>query len=408
MPPAAPEPSIEAARKVALARLQPSQRDLEHGLELHRQTLVAESYGLFLAAPPDREVIAQALEAGAGGGEIREMMEEEAVLGWRRSAALLSRYRAAWEASGVDCTFVNAGEEGNQALVLLKRLARYVDLCDVMPEFHVKAVSVEAIRRSHREGKRALCLAPNGVPLAGRLASVGEELAPLKEFARLGARMMHLTYNRRNLIGDGCAESANGGLSDFGRTVIAEMNRLGIIVDLAHSGWQTSIEAARVSSVPVVISHAAVWNLSQHMRCKSDEVIRAVVESGGTIGITNIPRFLGGKGDLVAMLDHIDYVTRRFGVGAVTIGTDTGFQYPPEPSERWPEVPSESPRWENFWPKGQEVDQPEWNRPEQLQSLSWTNWPLFTVGLVQRGYSDEEIAAIIGGNLLRVAAAVWK
>jgi len=209
--------------------------------------------------------------------------------------------------------------------------------------------------------------------------------------------MMQLTHYRRNLIGDGCMETANGGLSDFGRAVVKEMNRTGIMIDLSHAGWQTAIDAAKCSSRPVIISHAAVWNLCRHVRCKPDEVIRAVVDSGGTIGITNAPALLGGSGDISAFLDHIDYVADRFGVDAVTIGTSSGFSYPDNETPSIFQNVSQHVNWENQWQPEQKARFSERGTAQQIQSMAWTNWPLFTVGLVQRGYSDVDIEKIIGG-----------
>jgi membrane dipeptidase len=212
--------------------------------------------------------------------------------------------------------------------------------------------------------------------------------------------MMHLTYNRRNLIGDGCAEPANAGLSDFGRAVVAEMNRLGVIPDVAHSGWQTSFEAAQVSEYPVVASHTTCEALHRHIRSKPDDVIRAIIETGGYIGICCIPRFLGGKGDINAFLDHIDYAVRRFGADHVAIGTDVAYTSRASASEnrKVPPRGRRRDRWEALWP-----DDPFVTTPEATESLSWTNWPLFTVGMVQRGHSDDDIRKILGGNVLRVA-----
>ena len=99
-----------------------------------------------------------------------------------------------------------------------------------------------------------------------------------------------------------------GGLSDFGRQAIAEMNRQGVLVDIAHSGWQTSLEAAKVSTKPVVASHTTAAGLHHHIRSKPDEVLKALAESGGYAGICCISQFLGGKCDINAFLDHIDYV----------------------------------------------------------------------------------------------------
>ena len=137
--------------------------------------------------------------------------------------------------------------------------------------------------------------------------------------------MMHLTYNRRNPIGDGCAEPANAGLSDFGRAVIAEMNKVGVIIDVAHSGWRTCQEAAEASARPIVSSHSACAALNHHHRCKPDDVMRAIADKGGTLGITNVPAFLGGSGCIDALLDHIDHAVQVVGVDHVTIGTDRAY-----------------------------------------------------------------------------------
>jgi len=400
---------IAAAWQIGLSVLKPSQRDLDYGLALHRESLVVESYGLGLHAPVRPEVLNKAFSEGASPMEIQDLREEMLMTGWACEDRLREEYAAAWEATGVTCMFINAGEEGNDALRLLKRLSRYVALTDAMPEILERAVTVEGIRQACAKGKRVLCLTGNGIPLTGNTLTVQDELRYLRVFSNLGVRMMHLTYNRRNLLADGCAEPDNAGLSDFGRAAIREMNRLGLIIDVAHSGWKTCIEAAKISSQPVVISHSAMWELHPHIRCKSEEVIRAVVDGGGTLGITNVPAFLGGSGDLTAMLDHIDCAVRKFGHQAVTIGIDSAYV------SRWADAasksllprPTERRRWEKLWPPRETLDLPEWNRPEQHQSMASTNWPLITVGLVQRGHSDEAIRNIIGENMLRVAAQVW-
>jgi membrane dipeptidase len=135
-------------------------------------------------------------------------------------------------------------------------------------------------------------------------------------------------------------------------------------------------------------------------------VIRAVADTGGYVGICSIPAFLGGSGDIAAMLDHVDYVARTFGVDHVAIGTDTAYASRATEAERRkaPGRRRARPRWEGFWP-ADAFGEP-WRQERMTLSLAWTNWPLFTVGLVQRGYSDEDIQKILGGNMLRVARAV--
>ena len=212
--------------------------------------------------------------------------------------------------------------------------------------------------------------------------------------------MLHVTYNRRNLLGDGCAEQANGGLSDLGRAAIAEMNRVGVIVDVAHSGWRTSLEAAKASRRPMVASHSAAAAVNKHVRAKPDDVIEAIAGTGGYVGICCIPEFLGRGRDLNAMLDHIDHVVKRFGPSHVAIGTDISYvsSYSEAANRRAPKRPPARTRYEYFWPPGSLGG-------GGHDSLSWSNWPMFTVGLVMRGHTDDAIRQILGGNVLRVARA---
>jgi len=235
---------------------------------------------------------------------------------------------------------------------------------------------------------------------------VEEELRFIRVFYQLGIRMMHMTYNRRNMIGDGCGEASNGGLSDFGRVVVKEMNRVGVIVDISHSGWQTSLEAAKVSEKPMVASHSCVASVNKVIRSKPDEIIKAIADKDGYIGICCVPRFLGGTGDIAALMKQIDYVVKKFGFERVTIGTDSGYSSQYNAMENKIIASSgrsqgSRPRWEALWPT--EADFQE--KPQMQQSISWTNWPLFTVGMVQMGYSDENIQKILSGNALRVARA---
>jgi membrane dipeptidase len=180
---------------------------------------------------------------------------------------------------------------------------------------------------------------------------------------------------------------------------------------VAHSGWRTSLEAAKASKRPMVASHTTCAGLFKHFRGKPDDAVRAICDTGGLIGICCISRFLGGKGDIGAFLDHIDYAVKKFGADHVAIGPDISYTSRNDSAER-AKVPSRkdgrSPlsgsgaRWEHLWPVDTFTA-----TPHAVQSIAWTNWPLFTVGLVQRGHSDETIRKILGENALRVARANW-
>ena len=318
-----------------------------------------------------------------------------------------AEYLEAWDAAGVTCILENASTTGHSPRVVMKRLARFTYLTDVMRDHVFRAATPDDIVAAKEQGRRCLYMTTCGVPLEQRWDSVEEELQFIRIFFQLGVRSMHLTYNRRNMIGDGCGEPANAGLSDFGRRVVAEMNRVGVIADVAHSGRQTSLEAALVSERPVVASHSGCSAVNEHCRHKPDEVIRAIADTGGYVGVTAVPGFLGGDGDLNAMLDHIDHVVRNFGADYAAIGTDVAYSLAPVEADRpMPPRPARRKPWRSLWPE-MTWSGPEWRRPRQILSLAWTNWPLFTVGMVQRGYSDDDIRKIIGGNVLRVARAAW-
>lgn len=393
-------PQIQHARDVALAILKPTALELERGLRLHSESIVFDSYGFSPRAAINGEVLAAEIEAGASDQEVEDLQEDMTMTRYVTDAAEQQEYRDAWRASGVTCIFQNAGQECQDPLRLIKRLARFNFVTDLMREFVCKAAIPSDIEAAKAAGRHALYMTGNGIPLTQEWISKEDELAYVRIFFQLGIRMMHLTYQRRNMIGDGCGETSNAGLSDFGRYAIAEMNRIGVIPDCAHSGWQTSLEAAKVSTRPVVASHSTCAAIHPHIRSKPDEVIQAIVDSGGYIGICCISKFLRGAGDISALLDHIQYVTKKFGVDHVAIGTDVAYssQNSSLESRKLPKRTRAREPFRSLWPKDDFAE-----IPEMTTSLAWTNWPLFTVGLVQRGYSDDEIRRIIGGNVMRVA-----
>lgn len=399
---------IEESRAVGREILQLTPADLQAGAELHADALVIEPYGLGVYAPQDWDRLRASKEAGASAAELTDLVEEHGMLGHLRDENARRLYQLAWQAAGVDCVFQGAGEEGNLPERMIKRLARYTHLIDAMPDFLARTGMAEDIEKNRARGLRSLCFGTNGVPLAGTRSSVETELAPIRVFAQLGVRIMHLTYNRRNPLGDGCGEINDGGLSAFGHDAIAEMNSMGIIVDLAHAGFRTCREAARASVHPVVASHTAAHALNPHIRCKPDDVIREIVGRGGVIAVTNVPSFLGGSGDLSAMLDHIGYLVRKFGADHVAIGTDRVCSIPSTVSADPNARLKARAAWEGLWPSGFPSHDPQWNQPRQIRSMAWTNWPLFTAGLLRRGHSEADVRKIVGGNVLRVASAVWK
>lgn len=400
--PAETNAKIKEARDAAIAVLKPSDKHLQHGLEVHADALVVESYGFSPRSAIDGEAIRQAIEAGANNLELEDLYTEMLLARVADDPSQRQEYLDAWNASGVTCVLQNAGEEGSSPLRLLKRLAHFTYLTDVLRDHVSRAAEPGDIEAAKKQGRRCLYLTGNGVPLAQEWNSVTEELGYIRLLFQLGIRMMHLTYNRRNVLADGCAEPANAGISDLGRAAIAEMNRVGVIVDVAHSGWRTSLEAAKASSKPVVASHSGAVAMHTHIRSKPDEVIRAIVDSGGYVGVYSVASFIGRSRDLNAMIDHIEYLVKTFGAEHVAIGTDLAYIPRSADAEyrKAGRMPKARPPYEGLWPAGA-LD------GKSHPSLAWTNWPMFTVGMVQRGISDTDIHKILGGNVMRVARAVF-
>ena len=402
-------PKIREARELALSLLKPSARDLARGLELHADALVVDAYGFAPRAAVDGLKFKEAVEAGVSEAELVDLREDMSMTRWATDTVERNEFLDAMRAAGVTCIFQNAGEEGSDPLRLIKRLARFTYATDLARDDCAKAVRASEVEEAKKRGKHCLLFSGNGVPLRQEWESTRDELRMIRIFYQLGIRMMHLTYNRRNPIGDGAGEPGNGGLSDFGHAVVAELNRCGVIVDVAHSGWRTSLEAARASQKPMVASHSACGGLYSHFRAKPDEVVKAICDTDGYIGICVIPRFLGGDGDILSFLNQVDYAVKKFGAEHVAIGTDIAHVSANEEAQRAkipkrttpnPKAALGSERWEHLWPEDNFVP-----KPHAEKSLAWTNWPLFTVGMVQRGHKEEDIRKVLGKNVMRVLSA---
>jgi membrane dipeptidase len=174
-----------------------------------------------------------------------------------------------------------------------------------------------------------------------------------------------------------------------------------------HTGKRSSIEAAKASTKPIMASHTAAKALFDYIRCKDDETLRAIADTDGMVGVYAYAGLLGGDDNLNTMLDHIDHIVKVIGVDHVGIGTDGCFT-PDHSPETFGLRGYENPRfdvnrWWGIWRKNPHTPK----NPDESSagSLAWSNWPLFTVGLVCRGYTDEEIAKIHGQNFLRVMRA---
>jgi membrane dipeptidase len=292
----------------------------------------------------------------------------------------LKRYRD----SGVTFVSLNIGMDLNSFDNTMQVLARYRSYVSSHPDQYVLALTVEDIRKAKESGKLAVAFDLEGSdPLLGNLNMISL-------YYDLGVRQMLLAYNKDNRASGGCMEG-NIGLTDFGKDVIKEMNRVGMVVDVSHMGYRATMEAFEVSQAPVIFSHSNPNGLRQHARNISDEQIRACAQSGGVIGINGIGDFLGGTSSEL-IVQNIEYVMNLAGPEHVGLGLDYVIdkQELIEYIETYPDI----------FPPEKIKDYLSFVEPEQF--------PEFTELLCQKGYSEQIIRGILGGNFLRVAEQVWK
>jgi len=219
-------------------------------------------------------------------------------------------------------------------------------------------------------------------------------------FYELGQRVSLLTYNSRNLIGNGSTERHDEGISDFGISIIERMNKVMMAVDVAHCGDRTTLEAFEISKAPVLITHANCRALnSEQPRCKTDEAIRKMAEKGGVMGITGVRNFVSAKEPTTIenVLDHYDHVAKLVGVEHVGVGSDIdldGYDALPEDYKKW----LRSLYKANYAFRDQ-MDVEGVNHYKRMFDI--------TDGLIRRGHSDADIELILGGNFRRVLGKIW-
>ena len=405
------EQNIAAARAAALRCLRLTPEEAAPGLAWHAELMACDLFGFLPAtwSPQAADTLRTMIANGASHAEIRPV--REAIC---RATSVFNKdcrreFLGAVRATGLNCTVLTVGSE-KSLRHSLHRISWYIQMFDYLAPWMRKAVCFDDLAVARAENKLAVVCSANCPPAQSGLEDGMDVRNWLEIFYRFGIRVMHLTYNRRNWVGDGCLEPANGGLSLHGRDVIRQMNRLGMVVDTPHSGERTTIEAAEYSQAPVMASHTICRALHDHPRGKSDDALKAIASSGGLVGICVLPQFLGGSADINALLDHVDHAVNLIGADHVAIGTDSAYQsaFPGSLTEFESQFPKagaySADRWFGAWDALKDPAVP--MTREGQASLSWLNWPYFTVGMRQRGYPREVIAKILGGNFPRVFKAV--
>jgi membrane dipeptidase len=301
-------------------------------------------------------------------------------------------FKVCWDESGLSagCRQVEMGTWQN----MIGSFGIHTAMFDHLT-WMIKALKASDIQRAKAEGKHSAWLSSQ------LFRGVEENFINLLEPAYdLGLRLVQLTYNTANLIGSGCTERNDTGVTPFGIQCIDKMNRLGIIIDTAHCGRKTTLDACKLSTKPVVATHTCAEGVFHHARAKSDEEIKAIAATGGVIGIVTLPFFLASppssnsKLGLEVWFDHVDYLAKLVGWQSIGIGTD------------WPmSLPKSALAGffaEALLQAGFRKEHLDLNMTNLDGFDDYRDFPNLTRGLVKRGYSDEQIRGILGENFLRV------
>lgn len=275
---------------------------------------------------------------------------------------------------------------------------RFREYADILTQVR----TVDDILQAKKDGKVGVILGfQNASPIENHLDR-------LTLFHALGVRIIQVTYHEGNLLGSGCYEREDYGLTNFGVDAIQEMNRLGILIDLSHVGLRTTMDAIELSEKPVAVTHANVKPYYDVPRNKTHEAVKLLAEKGGVVGATCIVGFLrtGTESTLEDYIDAIDDMVERVGIDHVGIGTDFTQD---QPESFWRYINAQqgtsfplkaiagrtptSMADQIHYPKGLET-------PDKLPSLA--------EALMKRGYKSIDTAKLLGDNWLRLFREVWE
>ena len=339
-------------------------------------TLVNESLVMDMLSLFDLERVLQAEESG------------ENPVAFSREELLAIRE------SGIDVFHpaVGMGGPGVQ-LDAMSHMAFYNGLVADYPDLLMRIDSVADIDQLRQTDKTGIIL---GVQNSDHFQAVED----VKRYYFAGQRISQLTYNTQNMIASGSTDRADGGISDFGESIVKAMNEIGMAVDVSHCGDQTSLDAFELSAKPVLITHSNCRALSPgHPRCKTDEAIEKMAAKGGVMGVTAVRNFV--KVDepttIEHYIDHVDHIVKLAGIEYVGIGTDSDLKgYDALPKDIYDKLKSGYKSSYSFRDK---IDIEGLDHPKKMYDL--------TEALIRRGYSDDNIRAILGENFRRVLGEIW-
>lgn len=347
----------------------------------------------FIPSPGTDAAMRKALDASLDVPDVLRKMAAARLGELETTSDVREQVRTVWRQSGVNGVQVTLGGIGlapSEWSATIRDAAywqRRVRASDDM----ALCTTADELTRAADDGRVGIVL---GTQDTGQ---IGTDLGALEMFYDFGVRVMQLTYNSRNLIGDGCTEREQSGLSKFGLQVVSRMNELGIIPDVSHSGYRTTLDTVAHSERPVAITHSSCKAVADHPRAKSDDQLRELRDNNGYLGIVAVPFFLAPEGNATVetMARHVEHAAGIVGIERVGIATDWGLWSTDFPAD------IKQMAHDKFTAQGfSRSELPPFGSASIEGFDTWESWPNITAALLARGFSDEEVRGLIGANAL--------
>lgn len=306
------------------------------------------------------------------------------------------RYLPRWRQIGLDVVVLNSipkiGLDAHPYVTT--PVHNFLGMLDALREeiresaAHLTLVETAADLEAAREaGKVGIVIGVEGAE------AIGSELAYLRCFHGLGLRVLTLTWHQRNQVADGVAEPSNAGLSHFGRDVVAEANRLGIVLDVSHASPQTVADVLERSDAPIIASHSNARAVHDHERNLTDDQLRAIAERGGVIGAVFISRFTGVDPTIDDVVAHVMHMAEVAGPEAIALG--------PDYVDNAHDLIIDARRVAGPHQPVNDADIPFVAGLEDATGI-----PALTAALLGAGMTDDEVTGILGANAARVLTQV--
>lgn len=379
----------------------------EEALAIHEDAIVIDTQqppltSGIISTPAMQEAVEELHKLGRTQAEAAPILEAILARDIATNEAARQQYLDMWKQSGVTAacgTYSGSPKLSQSFESAFRKIANAHAIVNSLRDNMLIVLKAADIERAHAEGKRGVIIDfQNANPL-------GDDLDRIGYFHGLGLRMVQLTYNLRNLAGDGCTETYKSGLTWFGREVVQRLNEYNIIVDVSHCTEQVGRDAMEISTAPVIVSHATSAAIASHDRGKTDEFAREIANQGGYFGVVTLPGFIRETpgATLDDVVRHIVHLVNVCGIDHVGIGTDKAGPGPGTSSMvKYPEgmragLPGDF-NWGGFRTEEHRIG-PEYD----IEGFaSFGDWPNITVALAAAGFNEQELRKLLGLNYLRV------